>query len=157
MVPENLGPGFWVDRSLLGEKLKKLFSGLSVLVISAALLAIPAQTASANSYSADGIDFSWKTPFLPAKYQCRDLTVNFTNNGTVAYGRVYVSILNKFGDKLGEALAPNVESGESGVLRVQYCDKLLHGTKGYQFEVVTRTFDYTTAVSVGKFKFKKRR
>lgn len=126
-------------------------------MLSTAFLTIPAQTANANSYTADGIDFSWKTPFLPAKYQCRYLTVNFKNNGTGAYGRVYVSILNKFDDKLGEALAPNVEPGESGVLRVQYCDKLLHGTKGYKLEVVTRTFDYTTAVSVGKFKFKKRR
>ncbi len=137
--------------------MRKIFSGVSVVALAIGLLMGPAQAASAKEYSADGIDFSWKVPFLPTKYSCKYLTVKYKNTGSGAYGRVYVSILNKFDDKLGEALAPNVEPGDSGVVRVQYCDRLLHGTKGYKFEVVTRTYDYQTAVSTGNFKFKKRK
>lgn len=142
----------------MGRKLKKILSGLSALTLAAVLLVVPAQVANATSYSTDdGVEFSWKVPFLPAKYACRNVTVNFRNTGEKDFFKVNVRILNKFDDRLGEALAPRVKPGDSGILQIQYCDRLLHGTKGYKFEVVTETYDYRSALSIGKFKFKKRR
>ena len=145
------------SRHRLGNKMRKTLSGLSTLVLAVALLVVPAQVANAKSYSADGVEFSWKVPFLPAKYSCRNVTVNFRNAGEKDFFKVNVRILNKYGDRLGEALAPRVKPGDSGILQIQYCDRLLHGTKGYKFEVVTETYDYRSALSMGKFKFKKRR
>ena len=132
-------------------------SGLSAVALAVALLAVPSQPASAANFSTEGIELSWQVPFLPSKYGCKDITIKYVNNGVGSYSRLWLSIINKYGDRIGENFAPYVEPGDSGVIRIQICNNELHGPKGYQLVVETRTYDYKVAVSEGKFKFKKRR
>ncbi len=141
----------------VGEMKKKILSMLFTIALASTLVTSPAQLASAKNFSTEGIDFSWKVPFLPSKYGCKDITINYKNNGEGSYSRVWLSIVNKYEDRLGENFAPYVEPGDSGVIRIQVCNTELHGPRGYQLVVETRTYDYKVAVSSKAFKFKKRK
>jgi hypothetical protein len=135
--------------------MRKTVSRLVALSLAATATILPIQAASGATFSAEGVELTWSVPYLPAKYACKDITINYANKGSIYYDRVWLSIVDKYGDRVGENFAPYVEPGDSGVIRIQICNGRMK-PKGYELVLETTTGDYKVAVNTSKFKFKKR-